>query len=65
MTAASNPDWEFLTAEEKHIILLEEMIKNQKVDPNYICELIDQYPNDMELGKALREYYIMERKKRK
>ena len=33
-------------------------MKEVKLDPNAILELILKYPNDMELGKNIRSYYI-------
>jgi len=33
-------------------------MKEAQLDPNVILELIIKYPNDMELGKNIRSYYI-------
>ncbi len=29
-----------------------------KVDPRYICELCEKFPNDYDLGNEVRKYYL-------
>lgn len=31
---------------------------NSKIDPSVIINFIDKYPNDMDLGKKLRAYFL-------
>jgi ABC-type phosphate transport system auxiliary subunit len=33
-------------------------MKNTKIDPSAIIDLINKYPNDMELGKKMRAYFL-------
>lgn len=33
-------------------------MKNTKIDPSAIIDLINKYPNDMELGKKIRAYFL-------
>lgn len=35
-------------------------MKEVKLDPREILDLILKYPNDMELGKRIRAYYLDE-----
>jgi hypothetical protein len=33
-------------------------MKNTKIDTSVIMDLINKYPNDMELGKKIRAYFL-------
>ena len=33
-------------------------MENTKIDPSVIMDLINKYPNDMELGKKVRAYFL-------
>jgi hypothetical protein len=37
---------------------MEKFTKEVKLDPKEILDLILKYPNDMELGKKIRAYYL-------
>jgi hypothetical protein len=44
---------------------MEKFTKKVKLDPKEILDLILKYPNDMELGKKIRAYYLDEANKDK
>lgn len=39
---------------------MKDFMKEVKLDPKQILDLILKYPNDMELGKRIRAYYLDE-----
>jgi len=44
--------------ETTKVKLVEDYYKKVNFDPQYIVDLIKQHPNDMSLGKSIREYYL-------